>query len=215
MQVQMLCAPFVIPNSPLTKSPYMFLFPSYSRPTSLLLVLRQNLSNIAAVHKTLPGPFTIVANILCTSCPRDLWLGHTGTMFCKTGGTAEWFASKEFFALFLHSRRLTSPTLHIPSNQSKSAHRDNVMFSPWESALSGALYASLHSTQRTPSNPPSKLPKSFTHLWLSSLRNRSQCIWSQHQHFGVQQGQCITHRGRGVYMLGVGWQWQGLPLVVE
>ncbi|EEB98471.1 hypothetical protein MPER_02011, partial [Moniliophthora perniciosa FA553] len=55
---------------------------------------------------------------------RGLWLGHTGTVLRETGGTAVWFATKEWFARALRARH--------PKNTS-----DTLL--PWESALSGAI----------------------------------------------------------------------------
>ena len=94
------------------------------------------------MHKTLPGPFTIISNILCASGPSGLWLGHTRTMFRKMGGTAAWFASKEFFTSPLVSRRsfnidLDSSRTHLPlthtSKPSSSSFPklDDLTFAPW------------------------------------------------------------------------------------
>ncbi|ESK91788.1 l-ornithine transporter [Moniliophthora roreri MCA 2997] len=71
-----------------------------------------------------PGPLSIVRNIIQAHGVRGLWLGHTGTVLRETGGTAVWFATKEWFARALRARR--------PKNTS-----DTLL--PWESALAGAI----------------------------------------------------------------------------
>jgi mitochondrial ornithine carrier protein len=113
-----------------------------SNPASFPLnpTRQHSMASLAAVRKTLPGPFTIVANILRTSGAGGLWLGHTGTMFRETGGTAAWFTSKEFFASFLLSRRSPDPA---PSSNYLQPSRGNLTLAPWESALSGALAGAL------------------------------------------------------------------------
>jgi mitochondrial ornithine carrier protein len=143
----MLSTPFDIPSIPRKSFHTPF---SLSDPASFPLnSTRQQSMASLAVRKTLPGPFTIVANIFRTSGASGLWLGHTGTMFRETGGTAAWFASKEFFASFLLSRRSPDP---VPSsnylqpsltNSTKSQSRGDLTLAPWESALSGALAGAL------------------------------------------------------------------------
>jgi ornithine carrier protein len=137
MQVQMLSTPFNIPSTPRKLSPPPPPLLS-TRPASFILnpIPHRNLASLASVRKTLPGPFTIIANILRTSGPSGLWLGHTGTMFRETGGTAAWFASKEFFASLLLSRR-SHASANRDSEESRS--QDDTTLAPWESALSGAL----------------------------------------------------------------------------
>ncbi|KAG6824712.1 hypothetical protein H0H87_011210, partial [Tephrocybe sp. NHM501043] len=46
----------------------------------------------------LPGPISVLMNVVRTSGLRGLWLGHTGTPIRETGGTAAWFSTKEFVA---------------------------------------------------------------------------------------------------------------------
>ena len=148
MQVQMLSIPFDIPLSPRKFRPTAV----QSLPLAHTPPKRD--LNVAAMRKTLPGPFTIIFNILRTSGPSGLWFGHTGTMFRETGGTATWFASKEFFASLLISRRssnidLDSSPTHLPfthnSKPSSSSFPkpDDLTLAPWESALSGALSGAL------------------------------------------------------------------------
>lgn len=63
-------------------------------------------------------------------------------MFRETGGTAAWFASKEFFAAMLLARRssgtvpFSHPSAHLP-------HSSQVALAPWESAVAGALSGAL------------------------------------------------------------------------
>ncbi|KAJ8073808.1 mitochondrial ornithine carrier protein [Marasmius tenuissimus] len=75
-----------------------------------------------------PGPVSITRNIIRTNGFRGLWLGHTGTVLRDTGGTAVWFASKEWIGRVLRARRQTSPDDPIPQT-----------LLPWESAVAGAL----------------------------------------------------------------------------
>jgi mitochondrial ornithine carrier protein len=149
MQVQMLSTPFDIPS--ITRKSFHPPLSLSSNPPSFPLnpTRQQNMASLATVRKTLPGPFTIVANILRTSGAGGLWLGHTGTMFRETGGTAVWFASKEFFASFLLSRRSPDPAplSNYPqpslANGTESQSRGDLTLAPWESALSGALAGAL------------------------------------------------------------------------
>lgn len=63
-------------------------------------------------------------------------------MFRETGGTAAWFASKEFFAAMLLARRSSVP----PPSHSSLAHptrSSEVALAPWESAVAGALSGAL------------------------------------------------------------------------
>ena len=143
----MLSTPFDIPLSSKKFKPALTTLQSPSARTP-----KRDL-NVAAMRKTLPGPFTIISNILRTSGPSGLWLGHTGTMFRETGGTAAWFASKEFFASLLISRRSyidldSSHTYLSPTHNSKTSASSfpkprHLTLAPWESALSGALSGAL------------------------------------------------------------------------
>ncbi|KAF9023187.1 mitochondrial carrier [Hymenopellis radicata] len=82
-------------------------------------------AEVDAYRKRLPGPFAIIKTTIQDHGVRGLWLGHTGTILRETGGTASWFAVKEYLASSLKSRRLGEG---IPGE-----------LLPWESAVSGAL----------------------------------------------------------------------------
>ncbi|KAJ7695458.1 mitochondrial carrier [Mycena rosella] len=73
-----------------------------------------------------PGLVAIVRATIASHGIRGLWLGHTGTILRETGGTASWFAVKEWVASALLDRRLG------PS-------RPNNNLLPWESAVAGAI----------------------------------------------------------------------------
>ena len=77
----------------------------------------------------------IITSIIRTSSVKGLWVGHVGTMIRETGGTAAWFASKEFFASLLLARRIPYPS----SFGSFTPYNQSIELLPWESALSGAL----------------------------------------------------------------------------
>jgi ornithine carrier protein len=147
MQVQVLSTAFDMPSAPkkLLKPPLLLSSGHASLP--LNPSHQVHLASLASVRKTLPGPFGIIMNILRMSGPRGLWLGHTGTIFRETGGTAAWFASKEFFASLLLSRRLSTPTFSSQSlpltYDMESEPQDDMTLAPWESALSGALAGAL------------------------------------------------------------------------
>ncbi|KAF7349277.1 hypothetical protein MSAN_01717200 [Mycena sanguinolenta] len=75
-----------------------------------------------------PGLIAIVRSTIATHGVRGLWLGHTGTILRETGGTASWFAVKEWVASTLLERRL-----------GPSPNRTNNTLLPWESAVAGAV----------------------------------------------------------------------------
>ncbi|KAF8828164.1 hypothetical protein HHX47_DHR4000924 [Lentinula edodes] len=75
-----------------------------------------------SIPHSLPGPFTVFASAFRSSGFTGLWLGHTGTLIRETGGTAAWFATKEYVASLLLARRAAS----------------SQDLRPWESAFSGA-----------------------------------------------------------------------------
>ncbi|KAJ3774273.1 mitochondrial carrier domain-containing protein [Lentinula raphanica] len=79
-----------------------------------------------------PGPFSIARHVVATNGLRGLWLGHTGTVLRETGGTAVWFAVKEWVARVLKDRRSTSGFSSAEKNPSTA-------LLPWESAFSGAI----------------------------------------------------------------------------
>jgi len=76
-----------------------------------------------------PGLLAIVRSTVAAHGVRGLWLGHTGTILRETGGTASWFAVKEWVASGLLERRLGPSRTAAPSN--------NLL--PWESAVAGAV----------------------------------------------------------------------------
>ncbi|KAJ7234643.1 mitochondrial carrier domain-containing protein [Mycena haematopus] len=75
-----------------------------------------------------PGLIAIVRSTIATHGVRGLWLGHTGTILRETGGTASWFAVKEWVASTLLERRL-----------GPSPSRTNGTLLAWESAVAGAV----------------------------------------------------------------------------
>lgn len=131
MQVQMLAVPPRIPN-------FKTIPPSFVPATNII----NNIFRASApqkptlVTRKLPGPIAIITSIIRTSGLKGLWVGHVGTMIRETGGTAAWFASKEFFASSLLARR----TQYQPSLfRGFTPHNQFTELLPWESALSGAL----------------------------------------------------------------------------
>ncbi|KAJ7484754.1 L-ornithine transporter [Mycena latifolia] len=73
-----------------------------------------------------PGLVAIVRSTIASHGVRGLWLGHTGTILRETGGTASWFAVKEWVASALLDRRI-------------GPNRTNNNLLPWESAVAGAV----------------------------------------------------------------------------
>ncbi|KAF7350451.1 hypothetical protein MVEN_01350600 [Mycena venus] len=76
-----------------------------------------------------PGLIAIVRSTVAAHGVRGLWLGHTGTILRETGGTASWFAVKEWVASALLDRRLGPSRAAVP----------NANLLPWESAVAGAV----------------------------------------------------------------------------
>ncbi|KAJ7910617.1 mitochondrial carrier domain-containing protein [Mycena leptocephala] len=85
-------------------------------------------TSTAAEGRRPPGLIAIARSTVATHGVRGLWLGHTGTILRETGGTASWFAVKEWVAAKLLDRRL-GPT--------RAAKPNNLL--PWESAVAGAV----------------------------------------------------------------------------
>lgn len=104
MQVQMLAAG----NAPISPSP-------------------SSAATVATVK--LPGPISVLMTTIRTTGVRGLWVGHLGTFIREIGGNAAWFASKEFVASLLLSRR------SLKTGQTVT--KKDIL--PWESALSGAF----------------------------------------------------------------------------
>ncbi|KAG0700575.1 mitochondrial carrier domain-containing protein [Suillus ampliporus] len=125
MQVQMLSPPLRLPN--LAMSSPSFGHTPHRTSASLLLTSHR-------YPRNLPGPFSIISKI-----------GHTGTILRETGGTAVWFASKEFIASALLARRMQSSPSSVPRNYfvESSASGSSTALAPWESALSGAFAGGL------------------------------------------------------------------------
>ncbi|KAH7926265.1 mitochondrial carrier [Leucogyrophana mollusca] len=140
MQVQMLSAPLRIPDLGTTPPSFVLASTNASNPQTSTDRRKSVLS-----PRKLPGPFTIISNIIRTSGTRGLWTGHTGTMIRETGGTAAWFASKEFIASLLQARR-TPTQLSLGASRHSFTHNSAegssggaLALTPWESGLSGAL----------------------------------------------------------------------------
>ncbi|KZP25655.1 mitochondrial carrier [Athelia psychrophila] len=158
LQVQMLSPSFITPNALLYPQPVPARSQSRAFSTSWLprratlasrAVLSPSTSN--PLHTTSnpalfpspnqpPGPLKIISNIVRNHGLGGLWLGHTGTIFRETGGTAVWFASKELFASMLLARRPPSPSLSTAHSGQPHLADD---LAPWESALAGAASGAL------------------------------------------------------------------------
>lgn len=76
-------------------------------------------------HSHLPGPLSVLGSVIRETGFKGLYLGHTGTFIRESGGSAAWFAAKEYVASILRRRNSTST----------GSVQDLL---PWESALSGA-----------------------------------------------------------------------------
>lgn len=85
-------------------------------------------ASVAGPSRPLPGPVSVLTSIIRDTGLRGLYLGHTGTFIREAGGSAAWFAAKEYAASLLRARNPGSDPLGHET-------RDLV---PWESALSGA-----------------------------------------------------------------------------
>ncbi|THU81576.1 mitochondrial carrier [Dendrothele bispora CBS 962.96] len=79
-------------------------------------------------YEPLPGPFSIIKTVVQNNGVRGLWLGHVGTLLRETGGTASWFAMKEYVARLLVARRTPSSSTLEP-----------FALLPWESAVAGSV----------------------------------------------------------------------------
>jgi len=105
-----------------------------------MLAVRPHLeSGARPIPSQLPGPISVLTSIIRNTGFRGLWLGHTGTFIREGGGTAAWFATKEFVSSLLVNRR--------HANLQRSGIDDDLQSLPstrkpdlllWESALSGA-----------------------------------------------------------------------------
>ena len=81
----------------------------------------------------LPGPLSVLANVVRNDGFRGLWLGQTATLIRETGGTAAWLGTKEVVGRLLGARRAEKTGKPVAVTSS-----GNVELLPWESALSGA-----------------------------------------------------------------------------
>lgn len=136
MQVQMLAIPPKIPD--LRTLPPTFVHNDIAaQPCTQRDIVSRRL-------RELPGPFSIVSNIVRISGLKGLWVGHAGTVIRETGGTAAWFASKEFFASLLLARRTQSLSSFFEKHSFADTRRTNTNLLPWESAVSGALAGAIY-----------------------------------------------------------------------
>jgi ornithine carrier protein len=85
---------------------------------------------LAPSIRKLPGPIAVLTSVIRTTGFRGLWLGHTGTFIREGGGTAAWFATKEFVASQLVARRQRS------TEDTQRGFKPTLFL--WESAFSGA-----------------------------------------------------------------------------
>ena len=83
--------------------------------------------------KALPGPLSVLRNVLQTHGARGLWLGQTGTLIRETGGAVAWFGTKEGVCDAL--LRLRERRQHSHSYTDALTRKD---LKAWESALAGA-----------------------------------------------------------------------------
>ncbi|KAI5824583.1 mitochondrial carrier [Schizophyllum commune Tattone D] len=90
--------------------------------------------NISSSMSHLPGPWQVVKSTVRSSGIQGLWVGHVGTILRETGGTAIWFAIKEWTSRLMIDRRLIRNGIH-PDATSRRA----TSLLPWESALAGAV----------------------------------------------------------------------------
>ncbi|OCB89279.1 mitochondrial carrier [Sanghuangporus baumii] len=81
---------------------------------------------------TLPGPLSVLRNVLHTHGPRGLWLGQTGTLIRETGGAAAWFGTKESVCDVLLRWRQRHQQPHHAEPLTKKDLK------AWESAFAGA-----------------------------------------------------------------------------
>jgi mitochondrial ornithine carrier protein len=95
-------------------------------PVELASTAAGALSPADVTLKKLPGPISVLKNVIHTTGLKGLWLGQTGTLIRETGGGVAWFVSKEAVARMLLAR---SPM--NPDGTPRALHA-------WESAFSGA-----------------------------------------------------------------------------
>ncbi|TRM57524.1 mitochondrial carrier domain-containing protein [Schizophyllum amplum] len=108
-----------------------------SRPSSIFsantAVQAAQSRNISSTLSHLPGPWQIINATVRTSGFQGLWVGHVGTMLRETGGTAIWFAIKEWAGRLMIERRLVRNGTY-----GNEVARRTTPLLPWESAVAGA-----------------------------------------------------------------------------
>ncbi|KAF9235790.1 mitochondrial carrier domain-containing protein [Melanogaster broomeanus] len=201
MQVQMLAAPPKVPDFKTTP-------PSFVRATAFNVTrATAHQKPIIVRPRKLPGPLAIVSNIVRTSGLKGLWVGHVGTMIRETGGTAAWFASKEFIASLLLARRTQppSPLFNTRSSFAETRHDQSAALLPWESALSGALAGGICVLSLYPADTVKsaiqtadelRLPDKFTHT--AHITSRVGSFWETARAMYRAQGWRGLYAGCGM-----------------
>lgn len=136
MQVQMLNSDYAPPHSSLTKPPHMHNAANAIRkmstfPASNTCTHPATFGASAPPLVAPPGPIALIRSTIRAYGFTGLYLGHTGTMLRETGGTAVWFAMKEWTSQLMQEQRL-GPDFK------RDADNDTHIL-PWESAASGAI----------------------------------------------------------------------------
>jgi ornithine carrier protein len=106
MQVTLLATEGLLPSASASPSP------SSSLPSSSASSAPHSAPPPAKPDfKRLPGPFTILRQIIVTKGLRGLWLGQTGTLLRETGGSSAWFTGFEVVSRMFMRRREVSQGL--------------------------------------------------------------------------------------------------------
>ncbi|KAF8646467.1 hypothetical protein AX16_007204 [Volvariella volvacea WC 439] len=134
---------------------------SHSHHSAAALSKSRTVSAVALAAE-LPGPIQLVRSVVRSHGLKGLWVGHTGTLFRETGGTAVWFTVKEWIGNLLIQRRKQSPNVGVglaggislglggaalgSSLRGGDLVEDiriekagSEILSPWESAVAGAI----------------------------------------------------------------------------
>ena len=61
----------------------------------------------SGVPQKLPGPISLLVSVIHNAGLWGLWLGHTGTFTCETGGMAAWLGTKRISCLATFSLLLS------------------------------------------------------------------------------------------------------------
>ncbi|KAJ3986186.1 mitochondrial carrier domain-containing protein [Lentinula detonsa] len=133
LQVQMMTTPTPARIPPIHVPVTPKFLPKNPSSSSIYAPHSATAASIPVPSSSLPGPFSIARHVVATNGIRGLWLGHTGTVLRETGGTAVWFAVKEWVARGLKDRRAKADSSLLPAEQYPST------LLPWESAFSGAI----------------------------------------------------------------------------